>query len=109
MALTAVGGRFPNQSGRAYHRTARWLKGAEVDSCTRMKNDIWRCKLNRDSRTAWLAWRPSGDATWRLPDELPVKEIETLDGKNQIIDGSSSVRVGEKPLLLKADGFYWGD
>lgn len=89
-------------AGLAYARTLNWLQGSVMTGCG-TSGDVWICTLVRpDGGEMRLVWREASPARkWRLPDEWKVKELETLDGTRQKVDGNQAiVQLGQAPVCL---------
>ena len=108
MSLTEGRGKTINASGEAYLRTVKWLQGAVLSSCQSSDNKIWICDLNRENRTARIAWNTSTERDWEIPSSWRSQYYEELTGKNTKIIQKMSIILGEAPVLFVSDSLPWG-
>jgi hypothetical protein len=90
----------PTAAGEAYPVIQNWLSGASIVNCQTYENGLWACELQRPGNySAWMVWSSTG-AEIDVP--IPATSGLTIyrDWQNNVDSLSSSLTVGEMPVLL---------
>lgn len=98
--MTDSATRRPLPAAFAYSTVETWLTGATLRDCKSSLAGIWSCRVERQSGSAWLLWRPEGDYAFQLPDSMKKsKWISSLNGDQGLITGDVAL-IGPSPKLL---------
>jgi polysaccharide biosynthesis protein PslG len=96
---TPAGG--PNLAATAYQQVQNWMVGAIMPAaCSGTPDSTWTCGLTRsDGYSALAIWNTSRSEMY-APD-LKFTQYRDLYGNTTAIPGGSSIRIGNKPVLLE--------
>jgi hypothetical protein len=102
-------GQPPTKAGLFVARLQQWLVGAELRSCGRgpqiaLPENVWQCEfLIPDERgvlrTARIRWTHAGTAETRV--SAGARAVEHLDGATRQVGHRDTVRVTERPVLIR--------
>lgn len=106
MGLTRSYGKTPMIGAIAYRKMLDWLRGTTITRCATENDKTWVCHLRRDGKEAYVMWNADDEIIFDIPNDMPVGEIETLDGTIMPIR-QKKCRIGMTPILLKAKGTPW--
>lgn len=104
--LSSLPPRNPSEIAYAYGSLYRWLVGSQIEPCQSIVDGVWGCRIQRGGRVAHIVWGANGDRSFAIPTAWNVRAVQTLlDGSESM--AGSSIKVGERPILLKAEVEDW--
>lgn len=96
-----------NSVSLGYMQTMRWLRGAQVESCSTRDRNVWVCEISLGERKARMVWSTRGPVDWLPPPHWQARQIETLDARVLPYAEGMPVQLDAVPVLVKSDTHLW--